>query len=560
VSKIFGKKKHFVVFALIIMLTFGLALTGCGPADEEDPGVDPDPDTDDPEVTEPQHGGTANVAIWQSPNTFIEFFSLGNHAIAPARLIYSSLMRRDGDGQYHPDLAEDWEISEDAMEFTFHLNPDATFHDGEPVTAHDIKFTFECIAYPEWTGSRTGDILFIEGAEAYNDGEADEIEGIEIVNDHELVLHLEEPYAPFLERIYFISILPEHLLEDEDPAAMDETDFAMRNPVGSGAFEFVEFAEGEYVELEASDDFHLEGPYLDSVIIHVTDQEVAVAQLETGELDGTLSHYAAGISPDYVDRLEGLDHIDMDMPAGGSMRKVTVNHEREPMDDPKFRQALSYAVDREGFVQAVLRGYGAEGAVPLAPDNPFMYEGAEARPYDPDKARELLEDIDYDFDQTLELLTSDTEERQQMAELLQEWWGEIGVDIEIRMYDFPTQLDHVERGDYDLATMGYTTPTGEPDAVLSDTLHSRNASPAGWNFSRVRIEEIDELLDKARGEVDEDARRDHYVEFQRLLPEYEPEIYVAVGKAISARNTRMENFEDHLFYRTQKPHLWWINE
>ena len=543
------KRHRLVVAALIMVLVFALGLSACGPADE-----DPDPADGDPVA-----GGTANLALWSSPNTFIEYFSLGNHAIAPARLIYSSLMRMNADGEFVPDLAETWDISDDALEFTFYLNPNATFHDGEPVTAHDVKFTFEAIAHADWQGSRTSDMMFIAGAEAYHEGNADSIEGIQVPDDHTLVLTLEQVYAPFLERIYFMSILPEHLLGDEDVALLDETDFAMRNPVGSGAFELSEYRTGEYIELIAHENFHLEGPHLDSVIIYILDQEVGIAQLETGELDGILSHYASGISPDYVDRLQALSHIEMDMPAGGSMRKIVVNHDRAPMNDARFRQALSHAFDREGFVAAVLRGYGEPATAPLAPGNPFLHE-MDYHPYDPDKARQLLEDMDYDFDQTLLFLTSDSEERQQIAELAQEWWGEIGVKIEIQMFDFPTMLGMVTAGDYDLAAMGYTTPTGEPDAVLTNTLHSRDASPAGWNFSRVRIPEIDEHLDNARVEADFDARRDHYVELQKILPEHTPEIYLAIGMAISARNVRLQNAEDHLYFRTQNPHEWRIVE
>ena len=562
-----SKGMWLLVMVLALALIVGTLLVGCGQSPETTP-TEPE-ETEEPEeeaeeeaeeVDEgPQRGGTVNLALFQPPNTFIEYFSLGNQAIAPARMIYSSLMIRDINGEFAPDLATDFEISDDGMEYVFNLNPDARFHDGEPVTANDVAFTFKLLMSPEWGGSRTADVMAISGAQAYRDGEVDAVDGIEVLDDHRIKFTLGETYVPFVDRIYLLSILPEHLLGDVDIASMDESEFAMRAPVGSGPFKFKEYRTGEYLELVKNTDFYKGEPYLDSIIIKILTEEVAVAQLETGELDGNMVWSAAGISPQYVPRLEGLSNVELDIFAAQRFSKVVFNHDEDPMSDPRFRKALSYAADREGIAEAIDRGFGQPAKSPVPPGTPFFCDDAEQHVYDPDRAREILEEIGYDGE-TFTLLTTDAAARAQLAELLQQWWGDVGVEVEILAFDFPTQLGRVTDGEYQIAIMGWATGAIDPDYTLTHTLHSRNAAPAGWNFSRYKSDEMDELLDRARYEMDEATRMDLYCRVQQLVSADTPQIYLTFSQAVSARSTRWHNGEDSMFGRLSNSYEWWLEQ
>ena len=542
-------KKLFVVL-LITALSFSVALTGCGP---DDNGVG-----DDPGDTGPKKGGTVYLALYQPPNTFVEYFSLGNQAIAPTQLIYQSLYRFEEDGTLIPDLADSHDLNSEGTEFTFYLAEDAKWHDGEPVTANDVAFTFKTLLHPDFTGSHTSDVKHLVGATAYNEGAADDVEGIEIVDEHTLKLTISEPYVPFLERIAMLSILPEHLLGDADVATLADTDFAIGDPVGSGPFKFVQYRTGEYIELERNAEYVRGEPYLDKVIIKIVSEEVAIAQLETGELDANITWYAAGVSPDYVDYLKDLDHIAMDQFAAPSFVWVVPNMDKAPFNDVNFRRALDHAIDRDGFVDAVFGGFGEPAKSPVQPNSPYYADDIPVPAYDVELAAQYLAETDYNGE-TITLLTSDSDERKRMAQLLEQWWEAIGVDVEIVISDFPTLLNGVTAGDFDIACMGWSVSAVDPDYTLTHTLHSVNAAPAGWNFGRYQSDTMDELLDAARYAVDQDERAQLYHDVQAEVVDQVPYFYMAYRLSNSARNTRVQNFEDHLFFRTGQSHLWWID-
>ncbi len=509
---------------------------------------------------EPEYGGTLVVWMKAAPNTFIPYYSLGDYARYPGDLIYDFLFAKYPDGTFQPRLATSMTISEDGLTYTYTLNPEATWHDGNPVTANDVAFTIGLLLHPDYAGSNTGDLMPIAGAEAYNQGEADAVAGVNVIDDYTIAVTLSEVNAPFEElfgtRIW---MLPEHLLGDEDPATLDSAGFAM-NPVGSGPFTFGEYRRGEFIEVKRFEDYHLGKPYLDSVVIRIMDPEVAVAALETGEVDASFLYKIADIPPASVDRLERNPDVQVNLMDTDTYFIINMNHQEEYLSDPRFREALSLAIDREALVTAVERGFAAPAYGPLPAANPYHNPNLSADGYDPEQAKALLEQVGWTGDRVLVYGTPNDPRRRSIAAIVQQYLEDVGIEVSIEVYDFATLMAQANEGAFDIWNLAFG-PGGiiHPNYVMYNQLHS-SKWPPGWNFGWYKNERVDELLDKGARTVDRETSLEIYYEIQEIIADDRPYIYLYHTQGISAQRARPQSFVDSQVGTTYNPHLWWVKD
>jgi len=506
----------------------------------------------------PKDGGTLVLWMSQAPNTFLGYYSLGDQARYPCDMIYDKLYEVEPSGDFYPRLAVGYEISEDQLTYTFYLHPDAKWHDGVPVTADDVRFTAEVLGHGEFTGSNASDVDPIAGAEAYRNGEADHISGIEVVDPHTISITLSEVNAPFFEMFASqLWVLPEHLLADVDVATMDQSTFAM-DPIGSGPFEFVDYNRGEYVEMVRNEDYHLGRPHLDSVIIRVMDPQAAVAAMETGEVDGCLNSKIAVIPAEMIERLQDNEQIDVEIFPTDSFDFIALNFERAPMNDMKFRQALSYAIDREALVIAAQRGLAIPGYTMLMPGSPYDNQDVNRYEYNPTKARELLAEIGWDSEQVLIFGSPNDPRRRTIATMLQQNFQDVGVKTEIEVYDFATLMGKADEGAFDIWQLGWGSGGIQyPGYTFFNMLHSSQWPPR-WNFSRYSNARVDELLDQGAVTTDRAAGIEIYRELQEIISEELPYIIVMNKEGYSAINVRVNGFQDFIGGTTYNPHEWWV--
>jgi len=507
----------------------------------------------------PQDGGTLVLWISQAPNTFLGYYSLGDQARYPCDLIYDRLYAVEPSGDFSPRLATGYEISEDQLKYTFYLNPNATWQDGVPVTANDVRFTAEVLGHPEFTGSNVSDVLPIVGAEAYQKGEADSISGITVVDNCTISMTLTDINVPFFEMFASqLWILPEHLLQDIDVATMDQSPFAM-NPVGSGPFKFVQYNRGEYVEFERYDDYFLGCPHLDRVIIRVMDPQAAVAAMETGEVDGCLNSKIAVIPAEMVERLRKNTEIEVSVFPTDSFDFIALNLEQEPMNNRKFRQALSYAINRGAIIQAAQRGMAVAGYSMLMPGSPYDNEDVNKYEYDPAKARELLAEIGWDSEQTLIFGSPNDPRRRIIVTMLQQDFQAVGIKTEIEVYDFATLMGKANEGAFDIWQLGWGSGGIQyPGYTYFNMLHSSQWPPR-WNFSRYSNPRVDELLDLGAVTTNRTAGIEIYKELHEIISEELPYIIVMNKEGYSAIRTRVHNFRDFIGGTTYSPFEWWVD-
>ena len=283
-------------------------------------------------------------------------------------LLFNGLTAHDGDNQVVPGLAESWDYDETTYTYTFHIRDGIHWHDGEPFTAKDVQFTIEAIMDPD-NGS--------ENAPNYED-----VEEITVVDDQTISFRLAEPNVAFLEYMT-MAVLPSHLLEGED---MQESDF-FRHPVGTGPYQLERWDVGQSIVLTKNEDYYLGAPNIDTVIFKiVADDNAQAMQLESGELDLAL------LDPKNAANFEGRDGFTCYDMTTADYRGILFNFANDYWTENRdLIPAICCALDRQAIIDSVLLGQGMAAYSPLQ-RNRYNNENVERYDYDPNRARQILED------------------------------------------------------------------------------------------------------------------------------------------------------------------------
>ena len=326
------------------------------------------------------------------------------------------------------DLAGNWTVAGDGVTWTFTLRDGLTWHDGEPVTADDVKFTLELYADPAQQAVNAGRVqTSILGGEAYGDGSADSIEGVQVIDDQTIQIVTPEPNAAFLDMMTIIFILPEHSLSQIPRDQIGESDWWTTQGIGTGPFKFVNYEPDQFIELERFDDYWRGAPNLERIINrYFAEPGPAVLALEAGEIAFTY------VTADEAVRLQ--DNPDVTVIPGPSrvINFLNLNPNAvEAFQDKRVRQAIAYAIDREAIIDGLWQG--AAEPVYCQFDNPaFVPDDVNTYPYDPDRARELLAEAGWDSSASgeFEAITYYTD--QLSADILvavQQYLADVGINM-----------------------------------------------------------------------------------------------------------------------------------
>ncbi len=345
-------------------------------------------------------------------------------------LVFNNLVKLDDDLKtVIPDLAESWEVSEDLTVFTFRLRKDVTWHDGRPFTARDVIFSFtrqvvETYRYVKYVDT-------VKGSRDYEEGKASRVEGLELLDDYTVRITLDSPDAIFLLSLSEPNcvIVPEHLLKDAPPDDIESAAFSTTSPVGTGPYRFVRYLTDQFVELEANPNYFKGAPRIQKIFMKRLRSEVTVAQLESGEVD-----LALRLNLLEFERLSRIADLDLTVRPGLSNTSLDFPVEQRRVADKRLRQAIYYAVDREGIAKAIFgdRAQVLYGAPP-AMDG---YDSLNRYPFDPDKARRLLEEAGFDFDAPFRVIYDQTyPAASQYFAIIEQQLREIGINVNLEPSD-----------------------------------------------------------------------------------------------------------------------------
>lgn len=469
------------------------------------------------------------IAQWNPPTgLFHPELLTSDYDGSVADLIYETLVTFTPNFEYEPALAASWEISDDNRSVTFHLQPDAKWHDGQPVTAEDVKFSLLFVGHKDYTGPRYSNVEQIVGMEAWHKGEADDVEGIEIIDEKTIKITTVKPFGPFLYQIGGRYVLPKHIWGDVEVAKADQRRDLLENPIGSGPFVFKEFVKDQYVAVEANEDYWGGRPKVDGIVIQAVSQDTAQAQLIKGEID------IMSVSDFNPAAVQALEDAGVQLKTAGlvAVQYMGVNHRIADFQDKRVRQALAHAINRQSIVDDLLYGQGNVADNPF-PKTIWAYPGDDVVKhynYDPQRAIELFEEAGYTYENgvmskdgkpvkwTLKY-PSGNKVREKAAELIHQNLQEIGIEVELLLMEFQALSEACSNGDFDMFLMGMGT------SFDADQLYIWGPGST-FNYSGWTSEKGLELLRQGVGVVDIEERKPIYKEWAIYMNEEMPWIWL----------------------------------
>lgn len=456
---------------------------------------------------------TLMIGLTNAPDTLNPFYRPGTAATWVQRFFYDSLLVQPEADEFGPALATSIE-TEDNQVFTVNIDPEANWSDGEPVTAQDVAFTLNYVADIDVESASNTYVSMIEGTDSAGIMEEglEELPGLEVVDDKTLEITTKHPIdlALVQEFIGFnILIAPQHVFEDIEKVEIPQSEPATNPTVFSGPYEFVEYQENDYVHLQANESFNRGTPEIQNIYMRIMNGTALITEFQAGNLHMTAGGGIGMVPVQDVDILENVEGLVVEDHAGLSAQYFTINSERFP--DQEVRQAFAYAMDFDSTVENLLFGMGETMAAPYTSATPYRHETLEPYPHDPEQAQELLESVDFDFDEPISFgVPVGNATREQNGDLIEQWLVDVGLNINQENYDFPTWLALINDNDYDIGLVGWPH-TVDPD--LSTYVHS---SVNGMTHDDPHI---DELLEEGMRALDFDERYEIYAELQEYLHE-----------------------------------------
>jgi peptide/nickel transport system substrate-binding protein len=415
-------------------------------------------------------------------------------------LIFDDLLTRDDHLQLRPGLAERWDMP-NPLTYVFHLHQDVKFHDGRPLTARDVKWTFDSLLQGKIRSTKSTVYRFVDHIEARD--------------DYTVVFHLKEPFAALLWNLSdgAIGIVP-----------YGSGDEVSRQPIGSGPFRFVSAEQDKEVLLARNDNYWGTKPNLARVrFMVVPDNTTRALELRKGSADIVIN----ALPSDMVFTLERDPKLAVLHAPGTIMAYMAFNLRDPILKQVLVRQALAYAIDRRPLVEHLMGGF-ARLANSVLPPESWAYNGnVPAYNHDPERARQLLDRAGYPavngvrFHLTMK--TSTEESTRLMVAVLQQQLRDVGIALDIRTFESATFYSDVTRGLFQLYSMRWSGGNEDPD-IFEYLFHSAKFPPNGANRGYFSDPRVDALIDQARREPDQKARKQIYAELQLILTEQVPYI------------------------------------
>lgn len=471
--------------------------------------VEPTSEEPTPASEIPQ-GGTLVVALGSNPEHLNTSITSSVAVGLPAGAVTEGLVNIDRDYNAIPVLAESWEISEDGLQYTFHLRKGVKWHDGESFTSADVKFTFEEVSPLH---GRAGAVM-------------GHITKIETPDENTVVMTLDAPFSPFLSFLTSenAGIQPKHIYEGTDI----KTNPANLAPIGTGPFKFESFIPGDTIVLVRNDEYwDAPRPYLDRLIFRIIpDSSTRILALEAGEID-YISNY--DISFVDVDRLVNNEKLYVELGRGHPrVLLLFFNTLKEPFDNVDVRRALFMGLDRELMLESAFGGIGSVGTSSVPPGLSWAYNPAvnytEMYPFDPATAEKLLDEAGYprganNIRFELRFLFDPAQPGfNDVADILRSNWEAIGVRVSLEPRERAVWIDQLyTQKDYDTSIAFYTT-SGDPVLGVQRAYLCDEIRPAGFtNASQYCNEELDELFIKASQAVSREERAKYYYQAQEII-------------------------------------------
>ena len=438
--------------------------------------------------------------------------------------IYDRLMELDDNGVPQPMLAESWERPDDKT-IIFHLRKGVKFHNGDEMKASDVKFSLErALASPEVAEIISG------------------INSVEVLDDYTVKVTTEKPMAAILNNLAHTTIA---ILSEK--ATKEAGDKFGQNPVGSGPYKFVSWQSGDRITLEAFPEYWQgEAPTKNVIFRNIVEDTNRTIGLETGELD--IVYDISGMDKN---KLKDDDRFVLIEGPQASLTYLGFNMKKAPYDNPKVREAISYAIDQKPIIDTVFLGAGEAGNSIIGP-NVWGYYDVEKYTQDIEKAKALLAEAGYPNGFKAKIWVNDNPVRRDTAVILQDQLKQIGIDLAIETVEWGAFLDGTARGDHEMFLLGWGTVTRDPDYGIYELVSTTTMGSAG-NRSFYSNPTVDKLLEEGRTELDPEKRKAIYKEIQEIIRKDIPMYMIIyplqnVVTQKNIKNFKLDSAQSHKIY------------
>ncbi|MCF2699370.1 glutathione ABC transporter substrate-binding protein [Fusobacterium mortiferum] len=428
--------------------------------------------------------------------------------------VYDELVEKDDNLNIIPGLAESWE-NIDEKTTIFHLRKDVKFHNGEKLTAEDVKFSIERM-------KEQPTVAFL----------VTEIEKIEVVDEYTVKVITKSGFGPLLSHLSHpgAAIL-------NKKAVLEKGDSYGQHPIGTGPYVFENWQSGDRVTLKANPDYFMGKTPVENVIFRVipegTNRSIA---LETKEVD-----IAYEIDPIDIDRIKENGEFNFLMQQSLGNAYIGINILKEPFTNPKVRQAMAYAINTQDLIDVVYKKTASKANAPIGPLVPGYNEKAKNYEYNIEKAKELMKEAGYPNGFKTTIWVNDNNIRKDIATILQDQFRAIGIDLTIETLEWGAYIDRTARGEHEMFLLGWVTVTGDADYGLYPLFHTSAHGRPG-NRSFYSNLEVDKLLDFARTSTNQAERMEAYKKVQEIVQEDLPIITLVNQSQNVATQKDIENF------------------
>lgn len=531
--------KRQIAYLLLTLLAFSLAVLA-GP--QSAPAASRD---------SPRYGGTLIKVLGADPSMFNSAITADHMVVSTGCLLYNGLVFIDRNGNPQPELAKSWEVNQGGLQFVFHLQPDAKWHDGRPFTAADVKFTMEEMLAKYHPRSKMA---------------LADVNSIETPDPHTVVIAFRKVFAPFLQVMACSEapILPKHLYEGTDVLKNPHN---TNNPIGTGPFKLVEFVRGDHLTFVRNPDFFVAGrPYLDRLILKIIpDAAGRLLAFEKGELDYIETSY---FPKQEHQRLKNDPRFQWKMNTTlPEENYLMFNTERGPAKDRRVRQALMMAIDRKLVLERAAFGLGSPGRNPIDSRFSWAYnpeaDYEKLYPYDPSRAARLLDEAGYlkkgdgtRFTMTI-VVMSEQPDLPASAEVVRSNWKDIGVDVKLEAVERQVMYQRVyNTRNYDATVQSYTS-AGDP-AIGIHRVYRTDTSRKPWvNPTGYSNPVIDDLFAKASSVVDLKERGKYYKQANRILAEDVPTVVLIEKSSVDYASNKFAGFWESATFFNKWDGVWW---
>ncbi|MDR1831778.1 MAG: ABC transporter substrate-binding protein [Fusobacteriaceae bacterium] len=427
--------------------------------------------------------------------------------------LYDRLFDRTPDMQLENNLAESY-TQLDSVTLQVKIKKGVKFHNGDELTAEDVKFTLERASKAPGGMALLGDL-----------------DGVDIVDPYTVNIKTKKPYGPLFNALshWSSSILSKKYLESAGDKAFFE-------PVGTGPFRFESWKTGDKLVLQANKNYHRGAPGVDTAIFRpIPESDNRVIALETGEIDISIT-----LEPLNVPIIKSKDYLKLYHEPSVGLTYLGFNCEKGPTSDVKVRQAVCYALDLQSILDNAFNDLYLPATSVIAPATMGFNDKIPFPKRDVEKAKQLLAEAGYKDGLKLRLWTNGVQTRTDAAVIMQDQLREVGIEISIEILEWSAYLDKLGKAEHDMYILGNPGST-DPDGIMFLLYHSKNKGTAG-NMAFYGNPEVDELLDRGRETVDQAERAKYYLKAQELIVADRPILSLGLPPILLGTQAYIEGF------------------